>query len=76
MASQFDPSEFVDDDFPPVKKAPTGADAPASANPFNEPGSSRAPSREDVETRVTEMHQKLAELKQAQQELERERTSL
>src|SRR5512137_58903 len=76
MASQFDPSEFVDDDFPPVKKTPPGADAPAGSKPFNEPGSGRAPSREDVETRVTEMHQKLAELKQAQQELERERSSL
>ncbi|MBN2507998.1 MAG: hypothetical protein JXQ71_15030 [Verrucomicrobia bacterium] len=76
MASQFDPSEFVDDDFPPVKKPASGPETTASPNPFTDSASGRPVSREDVETRVTEMHQKLAELKQAQQELERERSSL
>lgn len=76
MASQFDPSEFVDDDFPPAGKGSLGGEGAATANPFAEPAAGRAPSREDVESRVTEMQQKLAKLKQAQQELERERSSL
>jgi hypothetical protein len=37
---------------------------------------SRAPTREEVDTRVADTHQKLAELKRAQEELERERTAL
>ncbi len=74
MAANFDPSEFIDDDFQEARKS--------AQNPFSQPAAgavgdaSRAPSREEVETRVTEMHQKLAELRQAQQELERERTAL
>ena len=36
----------------------------------------RAPSREEVEARVGDMHNKLAELRRAQQELERERADL
>ena len=36
----------------------------------------RAPSREEVDSRVAEAQQKLAELKRAQEELERERASL
>ncbi len=76
MASQFDPSEFVDDDFQPVKKTAAESETPPSTNPFSEPASGRAPTREDVESRVTEMQHKLTSLKQAQQELERERSSL
>ena len=64
MAAEFDASEFVDDDFQTARKSPGGSDA------------SRPPSREEVDTKVGEMHQKLAELKRAQQELERERSSL
>src|SRR5688572_14993696 len=63
MAAEFDASEFVDDDFRSARKAPV-------ADP------SRAPSREEVDAKVTDMHQKLAELKRTQQELERERASL
>jgi chromosome segregation ATPase len=36
----------------------------------------RAPSREEVEARVGDMHHKLSELRRAQQELERERADL
>jgi len=64
MAAEFDASEFVDDDFRSARKAPAVADA------------GRAPSREEVDAKVTDMHQKLAELKRTQQELERERASL
>ncbi|HKQ36523.1 MAG TPA: hypothetical protein VJ063_00515 [Verrucomicrobiae bacterium] len=64
MAAEFDASEFVDDDFQTARKGAGVAEA------------SRAPSREEVDAKVTDMHQKLAELKRTQQELERERASL
>jgi hypothetical protein len=64
MAAEFDASEFVDDDFQTARKAAGVAEG------------SRAPSREEVDAKVTDMHQKLAELKRTQQELERERASL
>ena len=64
MAAEFDASEFVDDDFQTARKSPGGAEP------------SRAPTREEVDAKVTGMHQKLAELKRTQQELERERSSL
>jgi hypothetical protein len=69
MSSQFDASEFIDDDFQAARKT-------AAANPFAAVSGERAPTREEVETKVGEMQQKLTELKRAQQELERERSSL
>jgi len=60
MAAEFDASEFVDDDFQTARKSSGTA----------------APTREEVDTKVSEMHQKLADLKRTQQELERERASL
>ena len=68
MASEFDASEFVDDDFQTARKS--GVSTTAAEK------SSRAPSREEVESKVGDMQQKLAELKRTQQELERERASL
>jgi hypothetical protein len=65
--SDFDPADFVDDDFQ-ARKAQSAA--AASGSP------SRAPTREEVDTRVADTHQKLAELKRAQEELERERSAL
>ena len=65
MSSDFDPTEFVDSDFKASQKA---AYPPA-------PGT-RAPSREEVDSKVGETQQKLAELKRIQEELERERSSL
>lgn len=67
MAAGFDASEFIDDDFQSVRK---GGSAPAV------PVEHRAPTREEVDSKVGDMHNKLAELKRAQQELERERTAL
>jgi len=72
MSSQFDASEFIDDDFQAARKA----SAAAAANPFAAASAEPAPTREEVDTRVGEMQQKLTELKRAQQELERERSSL
>ena len=65
--SDFDPADFVDDDFQ-ARKAQSAAGA--SGMP------PRAPTREEVDTRVTDTQQKLIELKRAQEELERERSAL
>lgn len=65
MATEYDTTEFVDTDFQAHKSPYTTA-----TNPF------RAPTREEVDSKVSEAQQKLAELKQAQEELERERASL
>src|SRR5579871_2251906 len=65
--SDFDPADFVDDDFQ-ARKAQSSA--PSAAQP------SRAPTREEVDSRVVDAQQKLAELKRAQEELERERAAL
>jgi hypothetical protein len=70
MPTEYDATEFVDTDFhtPKSPYAPTPGAAPAS--------SFRAPTREEVDSKVTEAQQKLAELKRAQEELERERAAL
>lgn len=70
MASDYDPAEFVDSDFQ-AHRSPRPASAVASGA-----GPARAPTREDVDSKVMEAQQKLAELKRAQEELERERTAL
>ena len=70
MASEYDPTEFVDADLL-AQKSPYGMPAPA---PASDP--LRAPTREDVDRKVVEAQQKLAELKRAQEELERERAAL
>ncbi|HEX4264889.1 MAG TPA: hypothetical protein VH597_11160 [Verrucomicrobiae bacterium] len=62
--SDFDPADFVDDDFQ-ARKAQAASGV-----------SSRAPTREEVDTRVADTQQKLLELKRAQEELERERSAL
>lgn len=68
MPTQYDATEFVDTDFQ-AHKSPYAAATPATS-PF------RAPTREEVDVKVTEAQQKLAELKRAQEELERERSTL
>ena len=68
MPTEYDATEFVDTDFQ-TTKSPYGTTT-AAANAF------RAPTREEVDTRVSEAQQKLAELKRAQEELERERAGL
>jgi hypothetical protein len=70
MSEDFD--EFVDKDFQSAHKASSTSlpSTSLSADPH------RAPTREEVEARVSEMQLKLADLKRAQQELERERAGL
>jgi len=68
MPTEYDATEFVDTDFQ-TQKASYGMSTAASAG-------LRAPTREEVDVKVTEAQQRLAELKRAQEELERERASL
>ncbi len=71
MATQYDATEFVDTDFQAHKSPFASTTTTAAAG---SPG--RAPTREEVDVKVTEAQQKLAELKRAQEELERERSTL
>src|SRR5580658_350155 len=64
MAAEYDATEFIDTDFQAHKLPASGGEG------------LRAPSREEVDRKVVEAQQKLAELKHAQQELERERSTL
>jgi hypothetical protein len=69
MGTEYDTTEFVDTDFQ-AHKSPYGSTGSGASNPF------RAPSRDEVDSKVSEAQQKLAELKRAQEELERERSAL
>jgi hypothetical protein len=67
MSSDYDASDFIDGDFQSHKSSYSGAAAGPAL---------RAPSREEVDAKVADAQQKLAELKRTQEELERERASL
>jgi len=69
MGSDYDASEFVDRDFQ-SHRSPSAA---SGSGPGLLP---RAPTREEVDTKVAETQQRLAELKRAQEDLERERVAL
>jgi len=64
MSSDYDATEFIDHDFQPNQSL-------ASASQFQ-----RAPTREEVDSKVAEAQQKLTELRRTQEELERQRASL
>src|SRR5438034_11127012 len=68
MASEFDETDFLDGDFRAAQKSSFAA---SSAG-----GAGRPPTREELDSRVTETQQRLMELKRAQEELERERAAL
>jgi len=68
MSSDYDASEFVDGDFQAQHPSRSTTGGPGQPQ--------RAPTREEVDGRVTDTQQKLAELKRAQEELERERAAL
>jgi hypothetical protein len=61
VAPEFDNTDFVDPDYLAARQGAAG---------------SRPPSREELEHRVGDTHQKLAELRRAQEALERERAAL
>src|SRR5512137_1605869 len=69
MSSEYDATEFVDGDFQAHK-------SPYSATPAGAGQPQRAPTREEVDSRVAQAQQKLAELKRAQEDLERQRAAL
>ncbi len=69
MSSDHDAAEFIDGDFQAQK-------SPASAWSAGTGQSQRAPTREEVDSRVAEAQKKLAELKREQDELERQRSAL
>ncbi len=71
MASKFDQSDFVDTDYQMAQKS-----AYASVSPPSASLSHRPPSREELEIKSNDAQAKLAELKRAQEELERERAAL
>lgn len=82
MAGEHDATEFIDPDIF-THKAPQAYAKPAPVSPFkNEPPPAaqrdlpRAPTREEVDRKVLDAQQKLAELKRAQEQLERERAAL
>ena len=70
ISAHHDTGEFIDSDFQPASPA-ANAGPPAGANKANRP-----PTREEIEALVSEKQIKLAELKRAQEELERERAGL
>ncbi len=69
MATEFDATEFVDEDLQKSRRNPFQA-PPMNATP-GEP--ERAPTREEVDSKLTELQSKLAGLKREQSEIERER---
>jgi DNA repair exonuclease SbcCD ATPase subunit len=75
MPAPHDASEFVDSDFQSAQQSAFAAPLPASpgASPAR---SNRPPTTEELAAMVSEKQIKLAELKRAQEELERERAGL
>lgn len=82
MGSDLDPADFVDPDFDGGRRPVA---QPAPIRPAGPPGgpaaagaaaTGRAPSREEIDVRVTGAQQQLAELRRQQEELERERARL
>jgi hypothetical protein len=75
MPAHHDASEFVDSEFQSAQQsAYTAPLAPLTTIDPNPPN--RPPTREEIEALVSEKQIKLAELKRAQEELERERAGL
>jgi len=72
MATGFDASEFVDREFEAAQSTFRGA-AAMSSIPDD---ANRAPTRDEVDSKVGDLQSKLAELKRAQTALEQERAGL
>ncbi|HAV63623.1 MAG TPA: hypothetical protein DCY13_14810 [Verrucomicrobiales bacterium] len=73
MPSPFDPSDFEDHEYKASSQAgyPSAGSAQVAQSALTRP-----PTREEVDHRVGEMQQRLADLKRAQDQLERERAGL
>lgn len=75
MAQEFGSSDFLDSDFQAAQRRPFSS-VSSFAQGGGGGGAPRSPTREELEAKVHETHQRLAELKRAQEELERQRASL
>lgn len=79
MSAPLDDSEFIDRDFLASQSAPAAAGAvplAATLAAASHLPSGRPPNREELEARLTDKHQQLAELKRRQEAIERERVAL
>lgn len=77
MAAKFDESEFIDTDYESSKQSLGLGTVTTTTMSSHLPAStSRPPSREEIEAKVSDAHARLAELKRAQEQLERERAAL
>jgi hypothetical protein len=77
MAAKFDESEFIDTDYESSKQSPGLGNVTTTTMTSHSPApASRPPTREEIEAKVTDAHARLAELKRAQEQLERERAAL
>lgn len=74
MASPFDKAEFIDHDLP--DNQPARALGGLSALPPTLSVAGRPPTREELEARASETQSRIAELRRAQEELERERSKV
>lgn len=72
MATGFDASEFVDREFEAAQSSFRSATA-MTAQPDD---ANRAPTRDEVDSKVGDLQSKLSELRRAQSDLERERAAL
>jgi hypothetical protein len=72
MAAEFDATEFIDEDLERSRRNPLPTPASMNADPDEPP---RAPTREEVDSKLVELQGKLAELKQEQDQIERERAA-
>src|SRR6188474_1505637 len=72
MATEFDASEFVDREFEAAQRSFRSGTA-MTGQPD---ATGRAPTRDEVDSKVGDLQSKLSELKRAQTELERERATL
>ena len=75
MASQYDPADFVDSDFEVARTSSGGGGGNPSGTSLA-PVAARPPTQEELDAKVNATYQRLAELKHAQEALERERTAL
>lgn len=77
MAAKFDESEFIDTDYESSKQSlGLGTVTTTTMSSHSPAGPVRPPTREEIEAKVSDAHSRLAELKRAQEQLERERAAL
>jgi hypothetical protein len=74
MASPFDKAEFIDHDLPDSQPPRTASALPSV--PAVTPITGRPPTREELEARASETQSRIAALRRAQEELERERSKV